>query len=412
MTRVAEERRPRPLLRVFLGLALLLSPARAQEDSKPEKVETIDPYTRGERKGLDAAGYVSLGPFPWCEGITTDAITRELGGLPILWVETEHFRIGSTLQSYKLSGDRIERKRVDEELARIRDIFPDAKVPTAKLDPWLRLHMYARRIEAVHAEFLRGFGVQDQDFGEVKPGSPPTIAAGPHLGMQMKFTVLLAERRSTVARFVRYALKRDASDPIRERLPGGSLFFGISAETVRSWSQESESAFHSQVAANVALNLLSGFRGMSSTLPVWFEYGYSHVISRRVDERYTLYAKGTLREDGDSWKWEPRVAGLIANDFAPSWKDLANEKRFEDLSGPDHLVAWSKVTWMLQTFGPERMRQYLMAVTDPLPRQDELDRAAFLRDRQLRALEEVAGVPTTELEDVWRRWAAKATSKR
>jgi len=412
MMSLAEGALPRSLLRILLALALTLSPARAQEASKPEEFEAVDPYTRGERSALDKAGYESLGPFPWCEGITTDEIERELGGSKVLWVETRHFRIGSTLGSYKTAGDRAEKKRLDEELARMRELFPGAKVPAAKIDPWLRLHLYARRIEAVHAEFLRAFGLKDEDFGETKPGAPPTIATGPHLGMDMKFTVLLTERRSALARFVRYALKRDASDPIRERLPGNTLFFGMSAETVRSWSQETDSAFHAQVAANVALNLMDGFRGMSATPPVWFQYGYSHVVSRRVDERFTLYAKGTIREDADSWKWEPRVAGLITNDFAPSWKDLANERRFDDLSGPDHLVAWSKVTWMLQHFGPERVRQYLMSVTDPLPRKDELDRAAFLRDRELQALEEAGGVPAAELEEAWRRWAAKATSKR
>lgn len=412
MNRVAEGGLPRLALRVLLGLALTLSPARAQEDSKRDAPPAIDPYTRGERKALDAAGYVSLGPFPWCEGITTDEIVRESGGTPILWVETEHFRVGSTLAAYKLTADRIEKKRLDEEVARLRELFPDAKPPAGKLDPWLRLHLYARRIEAVHAEFLRAFGLRDADFGEVTPGSPPTIAPGPHLGLDMKFTVLITERRSTLARCVRFLLQRDPQDPMRERLAGNSLFFGISMEAVRDWGHESDSALHAQVAANVALNLLAGFRGISATVPVWFEYGYSHGASRRVDERYTLLARGTAREDADAWKWEPRVAGLISNDFAPTWKDLANERRFEDLSAPDHLVAWSKVSWMLQTFGPERMRQYLMAVTDPLPRRDELDRAAFLRDRQLAALDEVGGAPNLELEAAWRRWASKAVSKR
>ncbi len=412
MNRVAEGGLPRLALRVLLGLALTLSPARAQEDSKRDAPPAIDPYTRGERKCLDAADYVSLGPFPWCEGITTDEIVRESGGTPILWVETEHFRVGSTLAAYKLTADRIEKKRLDEEIARLREHFPDAKPPAGKLDPWLRLHLYARRIEAVHADFLRAFGLRDADFGEVTPGSPPTIAPGPHLGMDMKFTVLITERRSTLARCVRFLLQRDPQDPMRERLAGNSLFFGISMEAVRDWGQESDSALHAQVAANVSLNLLAGFRGMSSTLPVWFEYGYSHCASRRVDERYTLLARGTAREDADAWKWEPRVAGLVSNDFAPTWKDLANERRFEDLSAPDHLVAWSKVSWMLQTLGPERMRQYLMAVTDPLPRRDELDRAAFLRDRQLAALDEVGGAPNLELEAGWRRWASKAVSKR
>lgn len=412
MTRVAEDGRPRPIVRVLLGLALLLSPARAQEDSRTEPFEAVDPYTRGERAGLDAAGYVSLGPFPWCEGVTTDEIERESGLDRILWVETEHFRIGSTLAAYKVPGDRIEKKRLDEELAAIRATFPDAKVPAAKLDPWLRLHLYARRLEQVHAEFLRAFGLSDAEFGDPRPDGPPTLAPGPHLGMDMKFTVLLTERRSTLARCVRFLVQTDATDPSRVRLPGQSLFFGLSAETVRTWGYETDAAVHAQVAANVALNLLEGFRGMRAMPPFWFEYGYSHVASRAVDERYTLYARGTLRDGADSWKWEPRVAGLVGNDFAPTWKDLAAEKRFEDMSGQDHLVAWSKVTWMLQTFGPDRMRQYLMAVTDPLPRKDELDQAAFVRERELGALVEISGQSLPDLEATWRRWASKATSKR
>jgi len=411
MNRIAERVLPRHALRVLLGLALLLSPARAQEDSKPQPFEAIDPYTRGQRAGLDAAGYVSLGPFPWCEGITTDEIARELA-VPILWVETEHFRIGSTLHSYKIPADRIEKKRLDGELTRIRQLFPEAKLPAGKLDPWLRLHLYARRLESIHADYLQAFGLRDEDFGEPSVEGETTIAPGPHLGMAMKFTVLLAERRSTLARFVRYATKREPTDPQRERLPGDTLFCGLSAEAVEGWGVESDSAFHALLAAIVAQNLTSGFRGMTANLPVWFEYGHSHVVSRKVDERHTLFARGTLRDDGDSVKWDQRVAGLVANDFAPTWRALADERRFEDLSGPDHLVAWSKVAWMLDRFGPDGMRTYLLAVTDRLPRKDELDRHAFQRDRELAVLAEIGLTSIETLEEEWRRSASKANSKR
>ena len=207
-------------------------------------------------------------------------------------------------------------------------------------------------------------------------------------------------------------MKRESTDPHRERLPGNSLFCGLSAEAVEGWGHESDSAFHALVAANVAMNLTSGFRGMSATLPVWFEYGHAHVVSRRVDERYTLYARGTIRDGADSWKWEQRVAGLVSNNFAPTWRVLADERRFEDLSGPDHLTAWSKVAWMLEKFGPDGMRTYLLAVTDPLPRKDELDRHTFQRDREIAVLAEIGLAPIEALEEEWLHSASKATSKR
>ena len=410
MVRVAEDGRPPLVLRVLLGLALVLSPARAQGDSKPETFAGVDPYTRGERAGLDAAGYTSLGPFLWCEGITTDEIEREIA-VPILWVETEHFRIGSTLATYKIPSDKQEKKRLAEELRALEAVFPDARFPAGKVDPWLRLHLYARRIESVHRQFLEGFGLSDADFGDPGPNGS-TIAPGPHLGLPLKFTVLLAERRSTVARLVRFAAKRDSTDPFRERLPGNTLFFGISAESVAAWGHANDSALHCQVAANVAMNLLVAFRGMTSPLPVWLEYGWAHVASRRVDERYTLYAKGTQREGADSWNWDARVAGLVSNGFAPTWQQLAAETRFDDLSGPDHLVAWSKAKWLLETLGPRGMRTYLLAITDPLPRVDELDPVAFRREREIQTWTELSGTSIQAFEEAWIRSASKATSKR
>jgi hypothetical protein len=403
---------PRLVLRVLLGLAPLLSPVRAQEDSKPEPFEAVDPYSRGERALLDSAGYVSLGPFPWCEGMTTDALARELGGIPILWVETEHFRIGSTLAAYKVPSDRVERKRLEEELAAIRATFPESKPSMAKLDPWLRLHLYARRVEAVYDEFQRAFGLTEADFGPTKTGEAPRLAAGPYMGMASKFTVLLCEKRSTLARFVRLAWNRDGMDPMRERLPGGSLFFGVSAENVRSWGRESDIAFHSQVAADVSINLMNGFRDLGTSAPVWFEYGWSHVQSRRVEERSTHYARGTDREGRDAWKWQDRVQGLISNGFAPTFPDLAGLRTWDQISGPAHLAAWSKVSWMLTTFGPERMRLFLLAITDPVPKLEAEERATFLQERQLTALQDVGGASLTALEEAWKRWAGKPGSKR
>jgi hypothetical protein len=396
---------------LLLGLAPTLSPARAQEDSKPEEVEAVDPYSRGERAALDRAGYVSFGPFPWCEGLTSDRIQRELGGVPMLWVETAHFRIGATLATYKLPGDQIEKRKLDAEIARVRELFPGCKPPAGKLDPWLRLHLYARRIESVHADLLRGFGVGADEFGPAQAGGPARLASGPWLGMAMKPTVLLCERRSTLARFVRLALGRDTTDPIRERLPGQTMFLGISAEAVRSWSQELDAALHAQVAADVALNLIDGFRDQGLFAPVWFKYGWAHVEARAADERFALYARSAAREERDAWKWEPRVQALVGNAFAPTWKEMAGWSRFEDLTGPGHLTAWSKVTWMLAQ-GAKPMRAYLLAVTEPLPSPRPADLAAFLRDRQLAALEQVFGQPPAQLEDAWRRWAAKPGARR
>ena len=50
-------------LAISLGIAGPAGVARAQGSStKPEVLEAVDPYTRGEPKAIERAGYVTLAP--------------------------------------------------------------------------------------------------------------------------------------------------------------------------------------------------------------------------------------------------------------------------------------------------------------------------------------------------------------
>jgi hypothetical protein len=396
----------------FLGLAPQLSLARSQEDSKPEPIPAVDPYTRGSAASLERAGYVSLGPFPWCEGWTTDRLAAELGGIPIVWVETAHLRIGSTLATYKARGDQAEKRLLARELAELEPLLGNSKLSPSKIDPWLRLHLYARRAEAVHALFCRSFGLDPAEFGPAREGGPQKLAPGPHLGLEMKPVLLLCEKRSTLARFCRLVLGRDGTDPIRERLPGPTLFVGLSAETLRSWEQELDLALHAQAATDLALNLVDGFRDNGYRTPLWFKYGWSHVVARGVDERFAFYARSAQREDKNAWRWAPRVQALVANDYAPTFEQAARWARFEDLRGPEHMVSWSKVGWMLEQ-GPQAMRRWILALTEPLPELKGPELDAHLVQRQLDALREFGGGRDLgAIEADWRAWAAKGGARR
>ena len=96
-------RLPSLLLALIGPLALEL---RAAPQEKPEEVfEKTDPYTRGAKDELARAGYESLGPFHWADGIETRDVEETCGVARILWVETAHFRLGSTLQAYERPSD-------------------------------------------------------------------------------------------------------------------------------------------------------------------------------------------------------------------------------------------------------------------------------------------------------------------
>ena len=94
--------RPIPrLARLCLALAACAAPAaNAQQEKPEEKFEKTDPYTRGAKAELARAGIESFGPFHWADDIETQDIVEILGSPQILWIETAHFKLGSTLPTF------------------------------------------------------------------------------------------------------------------------------------------------------------------------------------------------------------------------------------------------------------------------------------------------------------------------
>src|SRR5262245_41832797 len=92
-----------------------------------EPFPEVDPYTKQVPEALARAGYVSFGPFPFGDGHTSDQIAETVGRIPLLWVETAHFKIGSSLPEYALADDQRERGRVHDELERLARRLPGIK---------------------------------------------------------------------------------------------------------------------------------------------------------------------------------------------------------------------------------------------------------------------------------------------
>lgn len=377
-----------------------LAAGQKKKDSRDEVFEAVDPYTGGTREALDRAGYISLGPFPWCEGVRTEDV-EEVIGRRVLWVETAHFRLGSTLETYKPKGDKKEDKKLALELERLTPKLGVTKISAAKIDPWLRLHLYAQRLEDAYASFLDTFAIDEEAFKKPIDRWNP-MGDGPYLGQPMKFTVLLLEKQSSQGRYMTRYMKREAQSSIRERLPGGSLLLITSAEVLRSHELDLDAALHCAVAADTTLNLIDGFRN-SWSAPFWLKQGLAHAVSRRIDERWTFLAAGTMREKSDSWKWEPRVFGLVTNNYVPSWSTMAGWTRWEDLDAAGHMVCWSRVTWLLSQ-KDANVRGFLMDLTEPLPTGAGADRDTILVQRQEPALKKAFGKNGAELDAAWREY--------
>lgn len=386
--------------------------SQASED-KDEVFEKVDPYTKGATEAMDKAEYESFGPFLFAQGIKTEEVEEALGNIQVLWLETKHFKIGSTLRSYKYKGDPKEEKRLDEEIKRLKTRLPAVKPGKNKIDGWLRLHLYAQRLEDHYAEFLERFGFTEADFDPKTKPANLSMGEGPYLGMEMKFTVLLTEKKSGTGRFLRRFLNTETPSWQRWFLPGGSAFLGISQEALKDYNYESDLALWATTASEMSMNFLESFRKAGHAIPVWFKAGYAHMTSRGIDERFTLSAVGTTSNtlDEAAARWEPRVYGLVFNKAAKPWKEMAEWTRWDDLKAQGHLLAWSRARWLLERKAV-KPRDFLLALTESMQAVPEADRPKVLVERQEAALEAAIGKSIAEAEAEWRQHVMKSYDKK
>ena len=370
-----------------------------------EDFPAVDPYTKGKPELVKQAGYVTLEPFTFAEGIQAQDMVEVLGGIELLWAETEHFKICSSLKTYKSKADQIENDALDRDIAQLTKKLSTFKNQRgAKIDPWLRLHLYALRLERLYTEFCQSTGFTDADFPPL--GKTTEMGSGPWLGQKLKPTILLSEKSSTLARFTRQYTKREETFSSRFYLPGGSMFFGISAEALRENGFELDNALHCAVAASVVSNFLDGLRENGWSSPLWLNVGMGHWFCRRIDERFTFYADGTSRGQGDQYEWKPRVRSLVDNKFEYSWNDMLATQEWKQLTPQAHLLIWSRIDWMMDQ-QPAAMRKFLGPVTVKLSVEKPEERVKLLVERAKAGFVAGYGKTPEECETAWRAWVRK-----
>jgi hypothetical protein len=389
-------------------LGILGASLRAQtvepepEDNELELFAEVDPWTGGD--GFERLGYVRVGSMVLPGPTTTEEVGQVLGGVPLLWVETEHFKLGSSLKTYRLQGDREEKQKLEREFELLGKRLGRFKAPRNELDPWLRLHLAAQRLETLYAEFQAEFDLADVPFGPPSPG----MGTGPYLGQKEKFLVLLLEKSGSLARYTRRYTSVEQTFSYRYGFSDGGYVFGLSAEALRGNGFTLDAVLHTTMAFGVVNNFCDGFRATWGAAPLWFKYGLGHVASRRIDPRWNLYEGGDGHVDQreDAWNWEPRLRGLVENGVFPSFDEMLSWTKLDEMKPRDHMMSWSRVAWLLER-EQSRPREFLMGVTQPAP-EGQWEVPQELRDaRQAAAFVAAFGGTPEELEAEWVRFVRK-----
>ena len=377
--------------------------AAPQDDEARAEREAVDPYTEGDPEVLEALGIRSLGPFRYGDGRTTEVVTDEAGGVPFLWIETEHFQLGCSLEPLSLPEDRDGRKRMREDLAALGERLPNVPRRVREVDPWLALHLYAARLEATYDAFVERMGLQEYAERE------------PYLGSGGPICVLITEKRSTLSRYTQAACNYAADASLRYFFdePADQLFLGIAYEALEG-DYHTDAGLHFSVVHGLVRVLATAVRGYYGEPPEWLSLGLGHWFARElVDDEILLYTTpeheaGRQREDAD---FAVKVRARVENEYFPKLDEMLEWRDPNQLRFPDHMMAWSRVDFLIRADDGERAHAVLWGVSEPL-RWDTQDRERVQAELVRAALEDVSGGDLAALDSAWAEWVEDTYPRR
>lgn len=404
---------------IGLGLLLLACPpasAQKQEDLPKWKV---DPYTNNEPEQYKAAGYVSYHRFMVTDELGTTEIMDALGDLEMIWVETEHFKIGSTLGSFKIPADKIQKERIAEEIERLRPKFKELPKKVKKLDPWLRVHLYAQRLEEEYDYLQELLGVTDKDFpktaGEWVKGK--YMGEGPYMGQKNKFIVLLTTKKSTLHRFAqRWCDSNFTPDsPTAHNFSkAGCLLYGTSPELADGYFHD-DARLYANLAFGVAINIVLGYKGYMFDTPLWLKEGIAHhYVIEEVDARYHNFSwiKDQFPNEKKLWKWEPRVRKLVGNEAYMPMETVMSWTSPDDFRIGHHMNLWSRVDYLIKS-DRERFASFIGEVKDYFrPPPGGTVTLEMVMERHQKAFQHVYNLTPEQFDQQWSTWVTDNYAKK
>ncbi len=403
-------RRPMKAFPLAAALLCLCLPGSAQKRKKLPRWK-IDPYTRNDPKAMAKAGYVSFGPFPLGDAHGTEEVEKALAKAKIRWVETAHFRIGSTLPAWTLPFDPKIKKKYRAELTELKKKLPRVKPKTKRLDPWLRLHLFAHRCEKLYADFCRRMKVTDASFPD-KPGTyidNKYMGEGKFLGMKQKYVVLLFDKLTDHVRYLSTFVGTTQKFAKRHHFKNfGSLLICTAAE-LEDGRLKNDVAMHCHVVWNVTHNLIDGYKLYHVDIPVWFKEGAAHWFGRRVDPKWNNFDQNesSTADMRRTWRWEVAVRRMIDSDKYAPFADASRWRDYGQISFYDHLAIWSRIDFLMKTFGDEGFRKFLDIMKAPPGNGADLTSSKEIIKVQRKAMQEAFGMGPLSFEMKWKEWVKK-----
>jgi hypothetical protein len=393
-----------PVLALGL-LAALAGPAPAQKGKGPRNDPANCPWCHGDPALMAAAGIVSHGGFefgardtPWVDAF--------FGGRDVYWIESAHFEIGLCVGVHKIEPD--EAKKVRAELAELAQVLPDVDPKTRVLEPFMRAHLYALRVEKSWKRFLELMQVEEGDFPDGRSVwllGTPYRGEGPYVGQKGKFELLVLPTASDQVRFLveqfGLTMRRTQRWNVIDR---SSL---IVVTNLAENELTSDERIHGHVVFNLAINLLDGYEHYSYDTPRWLLEGLGHFMEREINPRFNTFdaSEGSVGVRVNKENWDAEVKQLIASGKAPRVAELTALRTYAEFELRHHYACWSMTKFMVTTdpAGYACLNAALHGRKSPDGMPDSEDLSGVQRE----AFGDCLGMSYAQFDEAWRTWATQ-----
>ena len=388
------------MIATLLTCGLLLAGGAEQ---KGKRDEPACEWCLDDPELMARAGILNHGGFEFGRG-DTESVAALLPMVDLVWVETPHFELGFALGPHKVKTN--ERNKIRAELTRLAEALPEVNPKTKVLDPWLRAHLYAQRLEDVYAHVQELLQVEDDDFPPVfKPWNMQGkyMGVGPFLGQGGKFEVLILPSQASSVLYLRdqfgllIKLTQRWNLIERETL---SVTMHLDQGALRQ-----DGATHGHMAFNVAINLIDAYKHYNYDIPVWIREGLAHYVERAIDPKFNTFdsSEGAVADTTSKEDWGREVLELFTKDEAPRMAELMSIRTYAELEKRHHYATWSIIDWLVQT-DPDGLACIADRITGLLSEAGVPD-AANMTDAHRDAVKECLGMSYAQLDVAWREWA-------
>lgn len=406
------------ILRLSLTLLALfpapLSLSAEQKKGEPRNAPENCPWCHNDPTLMRAAGIVSHGGFEFgakdasaaadSHAYDTHGVDKFFGGKDIYWIESAHYELGLCLGVHKVSPD--ESKRVRAELAELAQVLPDVDPKTRVLEPFMRTHLYALRVEKMWKRFLELLQVKETDFPDGRSVwllGTPYSGEGPYVGERGKFELLVLPTAADQVGYLQQqfglAVKRTQRWNVIDR---DSL---IVITNLSENELHEDQQIHGHIVFNLSINMIDAYKHYSYDTPCWLREGIGHFMEREINPRFNTFdaSEGSNGVRVNKENWDTEVKQLIASGKAPRVAELSALRTYAEFEQRHHYACWSMTKFMVATnpagYGCLNARLHGRKKPDGTP--DPLDLLTVQRD----AFQECLGMGYADFDQAWAAWA-------